>query len=95
MGIYDIDANRIFDRWAKAVEEIEEKDKEIERLKKENGTLSDECITYTKEIERLRKEKEWLFSNYVKTLTKVQKGYTKEEYTALLIENMQQALKES
>ena len=34
--------------------------KEIERLKKENGTLSDECITYTKEIEQLRKEKEWL-----------------------------------
>ncbi len=27
---------------------------EIERLRKENGGLSDECIRYTKEIERLR-----------------------------------------
>ena len=35
--------------------EIDQKDEEIERLKKENGTLSDECITYTKEIERLKK----------------------------------------
>ncbi len=34
----------------------EEKNKEIERLKKENATLSDECIRYTLEIERLRNE---------------------------------------
>ncbi len=73
MGIYDIDGNRVFDRWTKALEEIEIKDKEIDRLKNKYEKSGQECGRGHKNglplslwdcpicTEKLRKEKEYLF----------------------------------
>ena len=56
MGIYGIDANRVFDRWVNALEEIEEKDKEIDQLRKENEWLLNELLpVYVRDIPGIHK----------------------------------------
>ena len=47
-----------------------------------------------KEVIQLRKEKEWLVENYAKTLYAQMGVYTKKAYNAIVIDAMQQALKE-
>jgi len=71
---------------------------EIERLRKGNDEYVKQYNRrfgeHMKEVIQLRKEKEWLVENYAKTLYAQMGVYTKKAYNAIVIDAMQQALKE-
>jgi len=92
----DIDILKAENKYLKELEW--EKDKEIERLRKENKDLAEELVQHLgthQKIERLRKEKEWLIEQYILDVHgHEQSTFEKIAVKKHMLKRMQQALGE-